>query len=159
MALAYPEGECFFVQSKLDSSEYHATNVKDFYSHMMVEYVWNREADHGPEECKTEESRDGGGHRHPRSGYKITRGLWWNTDYGNWTQLPFSYGPHWKKISRRVEHSLCTNGNDFRDREKGGSYKVNMNRATLPDRITVLMCLAILHDDTNAYQGREVGVD
>ena len=124
MALAYPEGECFFVRMKLESSIYHANDAKDFYSHMMVEFVWNREADHGPEECMTAQSRKGQGHRHPRSGYKIVRGSWWDTDYGNWTYLPFSYGAHWKKITRRVQHNLCTNGNTFRDREKGGAYRV-----------------------------------
>ncbi|KAI4094834.1 MAG: hypothetical protein LQ339_007397 [Xanthoria mediterranea] len=115
MALAYPEGESFFVRTKLESSEYHANDVKDFYSHMMIEYVWNREALHG--------GYSHGGHQHPRSGYRIVRGSWWNTDYGNWTALPFSYGPDANSITRRVEHRLCTNGNAFRDRQKGGSYQ------------------------------------
>lgn len=124
MALAYPEGESFFVRTKLESSEYHANDVKDFYSHMMIEYVWNREALHG--------GYSHGGHQHPRSGYRIVRGSWWNTDYGNWTALPFSYGPDANSITRRVEHRLCTNGNAFRDRQKGGSYQVRKNCATSP---------------------------
>ncbi|KAL8671355.1 MAG: hypothetical protein Q9168_004137 [Polycauliona sp. 1 TL-2023] len=134
MALAYPEGECFFQRSVLDSSVYHANDVKDFYSHLMVEFVWNKEADHGAGECMTAESRKGRGHRHPRSGYKIVRGSWWDTDYGNWTQLPFSYGTHWKKITRRVEHNLCVNGNQFRDREKGGAYRPFFMMMPMPTR-------------------------
>ncbi|KAL9026402.1 MAG: hypothetical protein Q9196_004928 [Gyalolechia fulgens] len=134
MALAYPEGECFFVRSKLDTSVYHPENVKDFYSHLMVEYVWNREADHGYNECKTREFKKGLGHSHPRSGYKIVRGAFWDTDYGNWTQLPFSYGTHAKQITRRVEHNLCTNGNIFRDREKGGAYQVFFMTMPMPTK-------------------------
>ncbi|KAL8797923.1 MAG: hypothetical protein Q9182_007120 [Xanthomendoza sp. 2 TL-2023] len=115
MALAYPEGECFFTRSALSSSVYNADDPKDFYSQMMVEYVWNREADHG--------WRNSQGHRHPRSGYQIVKGSNWDTSYGNWTHLPFSYGSHWNKITKRVQHDLCTTGNVFKDREKGGGYK------------------------------------
>ncbi|KAL8913124.1 MAG: hypothetical protein Q9171_002018 [Xanthocarpia ochracea] len=134
MALAYPEGECFFLRSKLDSSVYHPDNVTDFYSHLMVEYVGKSEADHGSQECIAVESRQGRGHRYPRSGYKIVRGSWWDTDYGNRAQLSFSYGTHWKKITRRVEHNLCTNGNTFRDREKGGAYKVYFMTMPMPTK-------------------------
>lgn len=129
MALAYPEGECFFLRSALDSRSadgYHASNVKDFYSHMMVEYIWNVESDHGSKEAMTAQSREGKGHRHRRSGYKIVRGSWWNTDYGAWTQLPFMYGPHWEKITRRAQHNLCASGNRFRDHEKGGAAEVRI---------------------------------
>lgn len=126
MALAYPEGECFFVRKILESSVYHADDVKEFYSHMMVEFVWNKEADHGAKECQTEEAlkNNGGGHLHWRSRYAIVRGAWWDTHYGNWTDLPFCYGPNSNKITRRVQHNLCIDGNEFRDREKGGSYRV-----------------------------------
>ncbi|KAL8778972.1 MAG: hypothetical protein Q9213_007157 [Squamulea squamosa] len=135
MALAYPEGKCFFIRSALDSSVYHANDVNDFYSHLMVEYVWNREADHGSKACMTAESRRGGGHRHPRSGYKIVRGAWhWDTDYGNWVHLPFSYGTHWKSITRRVEHELCTNGTRFMERENGGSYRPYFMTMPMPTR-------------------------
>ncbi|KAL8816676.1 MAG: hypothetical protein Q9223_004354, partial [Gallowayella weberi] len=95
MASAYPEGECFFAQSALSSSVYNANDPKDFYSN-----------------------------RHPRSGYQVVKGSNWGTYYGNWTHLPFSYGTHWKKITRRVQHDLCTAGNVFKDREKGGGYRV-----------------------------------
>lgn len=39
MALSYPEGECFFQRSALSSDDYHADNVKDFYSNMLIEFV------------------------------------------------------------------------------------------------------------------------
>lgn len=87
MALAYPEGECFFRRAVLNggnSEGYNADDPKDFASHLMVEYVWNREADHGAKACNSP-----AGYGHPRSGYRIVRGAWWDTHYGCWTQLPF----------------------------------------------------------------------
>ena len=122
MALAYPVGECFFQRSGLDTSQpegFHASDPNQFHTRMLVEYVWNKEAHHGSKECNSP-----GGYWHFRSGYKIVRGAWWNTDYGNWTHLPFSYGPTEKDIKRTNNHNLCVNGNRFRDREKGGSYEV-----------------------------------
>lgn len=130
MAVAYPEGECFFQRSKLDNAYYHANNPKDFYSYMMIEYVWNAEADHGSRNCKT----SSGGHRHPRSGYQIVRGSNWGTDYGNWTHLPFGFGPDCDKISRRTDHELCTTGNVFKDRENGGSYQPWFMMVPMPTR-------------------------
>jgi len=122
MAMAYPEGECFFVRSGLATSQsdgYHAENINQFHSHFMVEYIWNKEAYHG-----SRNANEPKGFSHSRSGYKIVNGSWWNTSYGNWTQLPFSYGPSGSDIKRRVQHNLCTNGNRFRDHEKGGSAEV-----------------------------------
>ena len=43
----------------------------------MVEYVGNQEACHGSQAAKS-----AGGRMHPRSGYKMFRGGWWNTDDG-----------------------------------------------------------------------------
>lgn len=56
--------------------------------------------------------------KHPRSGYRMVRGDWWNTDYGCWDSLPFSYGPATNDIKRPGVHNLCVSGNRFRDREK-----------------------------------------
>ena len=123
MALTYPEGECYFRRSALDINlpdQYHASDPKDFYSHMMVEYVWNRESYHGQKDSNYPK-----GYTHPRSEFKIVTGYAWGTNYGAWTHLPFSYGPHFSDIRRRVQHELCINGNDFRDREKGGAYQVS----------------------------------
>ena len=124
MALAYPEGECFFRRSVLNggnSEGYKADDPKDFFSHMMVEYVWNVESDHGAKACNAP-----AGYGHPRSGYQIVRGSWWDTDYGCWTQLNFNYGPRPDDIRRRIQHNLCTNGNRFRDHEKGGAAEVKL---------------------------------
>ncbi len=60
MALAYPEGECFFKRSVLNTSQadgYHADKIEDFYSKMMVEYVWNQEAYHGSVAAKSPKGR------------------------------------------------------------------------------------------------------
>lgn len=124
MALAYPEGECFFKRSALNAQQqdgYHADNCKDFYSHIMVEYIWNQEAYHGSTDAKTYTGK----RSHPRSEYRVVNGDWWNTDYGVWCNVPFSYGPTPNDIKRRFEHNLCTWGNRIRDREKGASAEVS----------------------------------
>ncbi|KAL9601208.1 MAG: hypothetical protein Q9219_002708 [cf. Caloplaca sp. 3 TL-2023] len=139
MALAYPEGECFFARSALCSSAYNANDPKDFFSHMMVEYVWNAEAHHGWSNSQ--------GHRHPRSAYRIVRGSNWETNYGNWTHLPFSYGTHPTKITRRVQHELCTSGNFFKARENGESYQpyfMTMPMPTTEERCVWIDCLAYI---------------
>ncbi|KAL6712891.1 hypothetical protein ACLMJK_009603 [Lecanora helva] len=135
MALAYPEGECFFRRAVLNdrSSEgFKANDPKDFASHFMVEFVWNRETDHGAKACNSP-----GGYGYPRSGYRIVRGSWWKTDYGCWTQLPFQYGPSKTDIKRRVQHGLCTDGNKFKQVEKGGAdeaYFMLMPMPTVEER-------------------------
>jgi hypothetical protein len=124
MALPYPEGEVFFMRSVLrnkDPAHYQADNPAHFYSHFMVEYIWNVEADHG---SKNANSWDG--HYHQRSPYAIVKGSGWGTHYGNWKQLPFSYGPRESDIRRRLEHNLCTSGNRFKDHENGDAAEVNI---------------------------------
>ena len=124
MALAYPEGECFFQRSVLNTSQadgYHADKVEDFYSHLLVEFVWNQEAYHG-----SVAARRPGGRSHPRSGYKIVNsGDWSPTEYGAWEQPPFSYGPALNDIKRRFQHNLCTSGGRFKKRHNGGSAEVD----------------------------------
>lgn len=97
-------------------------NPKDFYSHFLIEYLWNVEAHHGGENVK-----EPGGWPHPRSGYKIVRGSWWNTFYGNFTHLPVCYGPGPDRIHFQVEHNPCTSGNRFRDYEKGAAAEVRVS--------------------------------
>lgn len=92
---------------------------KKFYGYMMIEYINNVEADHG--QINTNFAS---GWAHPRAGYHIVRGSLWQTDYGCWGQLPISYGPTESTVTRRVEHSLCINGNTFKDHEKGQSAQV-----------------------------------
>ncbi|CAL8580586.1 hypothetical protein XPA_006308 [Xanthoria parietina] len=89
-----------------------------------------------PKNAMTEEAlkNNGGGHLHWRSRYAIVRGAWWDTHYGNWTDLPFCYGPNSNKITRRVQHNLCIDGNEFRDREKGGSYRVFFMTMPMPTK-------------------------
>ncbi|KAL9631524.1 MAG: hypothetical protein Q9204_004194 [Flavoplaca sp. TL-2023a] len=63
------------------------------------------------------------------------------------THLPFSYGPHWKQISRRVQHNFCVDGNRFRDREKGGAYEpyfMTMPMPTRDERWVWIDCLAYI---------------
>jgi hypothetical protein len=88
----------------------------------MVEYIWNRPPDHGSNEIR---ECGGGVSGHPRSAYTVVKaGGFHRTPYGNWMQLPFSYGPNEGDIKRRVQHNLCTDGNIFKKREDSESEEV-----------------------------------
>ncbi|KAL8830035.1 MAG: hypothetical protein Q9191_001674 [Dirinaria sp. TL-2023a] len=147
MALAYPEGECFFVRSGLATSQsdgYHADNAKDFYSNMLVEFVWNLEVCKG-EEAGVQYLPDGMGGRwmvpsktpkysHPRAGYRVVDAEWGhNSLYGCWDTLPFSYGPE-NSIKRRDGHDLCTNGNRFFAREDKGTIEAWFMQMPMPTK-------------------------
>ncbi|KUJ14838.1 uncharacterized protein LY89DRAFT_735902 [Mollisia scopiformis] len=117
MAIPYPEGECFFnLEGWKASAEYDPNKAEDFYSRMLVEYIYNVEADHASEACHSPS-----GYSHPRSIYNIVRGSNWKTDYGCWCLLPIQYGMSYDKPTRFLRHELCSEGNAFRDHEKGGS--------------------------------------
>ncbi|PYI00743.1 hypothetical protein BO78DRAFT_269567, partial [Aspergillus sclerotiicarbonarius CBS 121057] len=119
MSLAYPEGECFFKRSALRTSTYDADKPEHFYAHLLVEYIRNRPAFQGAGSYYSREVHD-----HPRSPYRVVKGDRWNTVYGNWTSIFFLYGqqPHSDRY-RQAEHTLCVNGNRFRDQEKGGALE------------------------------------
>ena len=122
MALAYPEGECFFVRSGLRAPQptgYNAENAGHFHSHMMVEYIWNKPAQSGDRDTNHPT-----GHTHPRSAYSIARRSAFRTRHGNWHDLPFSYGPTESNIERRVNHELCTNVNTLDRYYSGASAEV-----------------------------------
>ncbi|KAI1022154.1 hypothetical protein LB504_007335 [Fusarium proliferatum] len=132
MALPYPEGEVFFLRSVLcnkNPAHYQADNPAHFYSHLMVEFIWNVEADHG-----SKAANSWTGHSHSRSPYAIVKGSSWNTHYGNWKQLPFSYGPRESDIRRRLEHNLCTNGNRFKKHEKGDAAEAWFMTMPMPTK-------------------------
>jgi len=50
-----------FLQTKCSkysqADGYHADKIEDFYSKMMVEYVWNQEAYHGSVAAKSPKGR------------------------------------------------------------------------------------------------------
>ncbi|KAJ5357482.1 hypothetical protein N7541_004640 [Penicillium brevicompactum] len=137
MALSYPQGECFFKRSALKSKKekrFDAEDEKQFYSTMLVEVTWNKEAYHGSKQAEKAPP-------HKRSNYKILmdRGVLrdengkvddnlkasvfqWQTQYGNYTHLPFNYG-HYSQPSRRAQHELCTWGHRFKSRECGDAYE------------------------------------
>ncbi|KAF3026760.1 hypothetical protein E8E14_014836 [Neopestalotiopsis sp. 37M] len=111
MALAYPEGECFFRRSALNSSNkawYQADRPDHFYGNFLLEFIWNKPSHTGDEALKSR--------NHPRTSYKLIdksirhwrfprRGPF----IGAWKQLPIVYGSHYSKGKhRRVQHNLCT---------------------------------------------------
>jgi hypothetical protein len=133
MALPYPEGEVFFERSVLRApGGYSANNIDHFYSHFMVEYIWNVPANHGSKSANSPN-----GHHHSRSPYKIVKGSNWGTHYGNWTQLPFNYGrgnDNPNNISERRQHNLCTWGDRFKNQEKGDSAEAWFMTIPMPKK-------------------------
>ena len=135
MALAFPEGESFFVRSGLRSfrqaghplpvgtplpNGYNAEDPIHFHNHLMVEFIWNKPADSGNSDTNHPD-----GHRHPRSAYSIVR-RGTRTRHGNWHSLPFSYGPRENMIERRYDHELCTDANTFDRYYNGASAQVHL---------------------------------
>lgn len=122
MAIPYPQGEAFFRRSSLTSEKpdrFNAENPAHFYSTMLFETIWNKEAYHGEKNCQ--------GHSNPRSDLKIVYGGGgWKTHYGNWSHIPFTYGNYAKPetVNRRIRHELCTGGYRFKKREWGDAYEV-----------------------------------
>lgn len=125
MALAYPEGECFFVRDGIRAGKpthysYNANNPLHFKNHMMVEYIWNRPAHSSWDSNSGYNSR---GQYHPRTAYTITRVLL-RSYHGGFNYLPFSYGPSETNIRTRVQHELCTHPRTFDDWWYGASDQV-----------------------------------
>lgn len=123
MAIPYPEGECFFDRKALKApgGSYDPENLGHFYSNMMVEYIYNEESYHGE---KASNFADGG-FQHRRSEYNIVRTMIWDTFFGAWAQLPFSYGPTPQTVTRRTQHSLCCHAPVFVARDKGDAAQVS----------------------------------
>ncbi|QSZ32784.1 hypothetical protein DSL72_002363 [Monilinia vaccinii-corymbosi] len=122
MALAYPEGECFFVRDGLRARggahySYNANNPLHFKNHMMIEYIWNRPA-HSSWDAGS--GYNSNGHPHPRTLYTITRVLL-RSYHGGFNNLPISYGPSETNIRTRVQHELCTHARTFDDWWYGAS--------------------------------------
>lgn len=127
MALAYPEGECFFVRNGLRARKathysYDANKPDHFKNHMMVEYIWNRPAHSS---WDGDSGYDHKGHWHPRTAYTITRVLL-RSYHGAFNYLPFSYGRTESSIRTRVQHELCVRPRTFDDWWYGASDEVNL---------------------------------
>ncbi|KAG8526385.1 uncharacterized protein KY384_000379 [Bacidia gigantensis] len=93
MALAFPEGECFFDRSGLRVTArpdiYDANNPELFHSNMMIEYLWNV-----PDAIGDRDSNHPSGHTHPRATYTIVRNGVFSTSstYGLATHRGFTIG-------------------------------------------------------------------
>ena len=133
MALAYPEGESFFDINLLKEGPYNASNLSDFYSNLLVEFVWNYPVDSEMllrNETKARQAE----WNHPRVKYNIAlapRQMESNLvptisqpDHGTWTSLPFMYGPSEKEVKRRVDHNLCTSYGRLQKAYKGAKKEV-----------------------------------
>jgi hypothetical protein len=81
MALSTPLGRSHFKRSSLKppNGTFDAEKPLHFYSTMLIETIWKREAHHWAKECNSPD-----GHPHRRSNYKIVYGGGgWQTHYGN----------------------------------------------------------------------------
>lgn len=142
MAMPYPEGEVFFDRNVLKAPNkkvYDASNIEQFYSHMMIEYIWNEEAYHGAKNAGWNEDTVtiDNSYSHPRSSYRVVRNILWDTYYGVWEDLPFSYGPTPQDIKKRHQHELNVFAPDFVAREKGNaaeSFFMYMPMPTMEQR-------------------------
>ncbi|KAK8118447.1 uncharacterized protein PG998_003073 [Apiospora kogelbergensis] len=132
MAIPYPEGECFFERKALKApgGSYDPENLGHFYSNMMVEYIYNEESYHGEKAANFE----GGGFQHQRSAYNIVRTMAYDTYFGAWEQLPFSYGPTPQTVTRRAQHSLCIHAPAFVARDKGDAAQSWLMIMPLPNK-------------------------
>ncbi|KAJ5759477.1 hypothetical protein N7520_006633 [Penicillium odoratum] len=132
MAIPYPQGECFFKRSSLTSEKpdrFNAENPAHFYSTLIVETIWNKEAYHGEKNCQNRSN--------PRSDLKVVYGGGgWKTHYGNWSHIPFTYGNYAKPetVNRRIRHELCTWGYRFKKREWGDAYEAWFMFVPMPRR-------------------------
>lgn len=122
MALPYPEGAVYFKTGALNQPGFDATNDKDFYSHFLVEYGWNRSVFSGSDLNKRQED-------HPHVG-KLTTGYasWYATRFGVWKEMHCNFGDNrdGTDLKRRVICDTNTNMNELRDSDQGGPRKVRL---------------------------------
>ncbi|KAK8925519.1 hypothetical protein VCV18_005948 [Metarhizium anisopliae] len=126
MAMPYPEGEVFFKRSKLkipqskqpDAWSFNANNMKDFASHILVEYIYNRPgmvSGTRVSQC-TAEIGD------------------WKAYYPDCINAMFSStlqnapekhnGSPGIPMNRRIELGPCRDAKEYRDNSSGGPDKV-----------------------------------
>lgn len=156
MALAFPEGECFFRRDGLVSPRaggYDARNERQFYSTMLVEFLWNV-----PSHSENAGVNYPNGHFHPRTGYTITRRDS-RIRQGNFNNLPFSYGPSEWQIRRRVQHELCLDPLTLQDYYFGNSV-AHVRHSLQSELIRVLTVLSgVLYGDPTCHGGGALGLD
>ncbi|PSD91293.1 hypothetical protein C7G62_19185, partial [Acinetobacter baumannii] len=138
MALAYPEGECFFRRSALNSSNkeyYQADRPDHFYGHFLLEFIWNKPSHTGSD---AREKRT-----HPRTSYQLIDetlilpmgGFRVGPFIGAWKQLPIVYGSHYSKGQhRRVQHNLCTSSGRLQKQMDGDPLESRFMTMPMPKR-------------------------
>ncbi|KAL8805469.1 MAG: hypothetical protein Q9182_001924 [Xanthomendoza sp. 2 TL-2023] len=120
MALPYPEGEVLFQRSALwHQSGFRADDSSSFYSHALVETVWNVAYAQG-------RSVDTNQYQHPRSSMRVLTAQLYRTEFGFFDFQRVSFGPNrnGSGITRRVALECNNNGNEARDFDAGGPHKV-----------------------------------
>ncbi|KAL8693756.1 MAG: hypothetical protein Q9224_003694 [Gallowayella concinna] len=120
MAIPYPEGEVLFRRSALSHrSGFRADDKSSFYSHALVETVWNVA-------ITQDRSVDTSRYQHPRSTMRVVKGQLWRTHFGFFDYQRVSFGSHkaGSGITRRVALGCNDNGNEARDFDSGGPHKV-----------------------------------
>lgn len=125
--IAYPEGETFFRRSSLTHGDsnwnFNAENENQFYQHALVEYVSNQAFAGG---------RQHQNYVHKRASYECKQAQGgYQTYFCYFKDLPISYG---EAIAPTRRHTVnCeSNANIYRDRDAGGSIRVNIAHVQLP---------------------------
>ena len=142
MALPYPEGEVYFKRSALVygnvntnpksnpeptvmddvtgpyPDNFWAEKAEDFYSHVLIEHVWNKWAS-GPH---TEPYNNDNMPKHPRSELLKGYGSNYWTQFGVWNNTYISFGD--KKDGTAISREVCLennqNYNELRDLDNAG---------------------------------------
>ncbi|KAL8922318.1 MAG: hypothetical protein Q9208_005288 [Pyrenodesmia sp. 3 TL-2023] len=134
MALPYPEGEVYFKRSSLKYPGFAIdTDDKTFYSHALVETVWNSWFNHNDEAKNTKP--------HVRAKHVQGLGMWYATLFGVWSSQSALFGDSndGTNITREVVLGKNTNFNEVRDKDQGGPYKVHLQPIPLgPERYMYL---------------------
>lgn len=133
MALPYPEGEVYFKRSALKYPGFAIdTDDKTFYSHVLVETVWNMWHNSGITAPKFHHPR-----AKPISGYAE----WYNTQFWVWDSQSALFGDSndGTNITREVVLGKNANYNELRDKDQGGPDKVHLQPIPLgPERYMYL---------------------
>ncbi|PWI64480.1 hypothetical protein PCL_09635 [Purpureocillium lilacinum] len=132
MAMPYPEGEVFFKRSALKIAKgngehpwsFNPDNAKDFASHILVEYIYNRPDGHDGKRCYSVYSEVGGSKYYRPSSFNI---MFSNTQEKSETPAGQGHKPRGVEMKRIIQVETLSDAKEYRDNANGG-----------PDKVTIL---------------------
>ncbi|EQL03182.1 hypothetical protein OCS_01105 [Ophiocordyceps sinensis CO18] len=129
MAMPYPEGEVFFKRSTLrvakgkgdNAWSFNADNAKEFATHILIEYIYNRPCGHGGTRCYPIFSETGGKKYHHPSSFNV---MFSKTQEDSTTHA--AHKPKGIEMSRMFRIDTLNDAAAYRDNVGGGPDKVTM---------------------------------